>query len=115
MVSMELSKNLRARFPELTVKRLDAMWEWVVKMPRGVVDPRTLELDAFSAEDLLACLHLARELEYRNSEQLQKIIRQLSAHGKRTAFPRSYAPKSLDRPTAGGVPCQPVKRSKPIN
>jgi hypothetical protein len=112
MVSDQLSKALRKRFRRLTVERLDAMWAWVVAMPRGVVDPRTLELDAFSAEDLLVCLHLARELDYRNREESAKLIRGLSAKRKRYLYPRSH---DDDQASVESAPVQTVRVCDPAS
>ena len=87
--SATLGRNLRTAFPGLTIARLDQIWDWVVAMPRGqVMLPDT---DLVNPDELVAALHLARHLEHRNTEQLQKLVKNLSAHGKRWRFPKSYA------------------------
>lgn len=82
-----LSRQLRAEFPGLTCFQIKWLWGVVGDMKRGEIYPQLADLKEV---DLIVALHLAIERTFRDRENYEKIIRRLSAHDKRRAFPRSY-------------------------
>jgi hypothetical protein len=89
--SDQLSRALRDEFPNLTIRRLDELWAMMLQMPRGEVAWSITDPDLVCPYELVAILHLARELAYRDRDELAKVIKRLSARKKRVAFPKSYA------------------------
>ncbi|HBA73057.1 MAG TPA: hypothetical protein DCZ63_12975 [Geobacter sp.] len=87
-VSSQLSKELRRTFPGLTCTRLETIWRWVVAMPEGRV--MLPDADLVNPEEIIVALHLARHLAYRNTAELQKTIRGLSARRKRRLYTKSF-------------------------
>jgi len=96
--SVQLSRALRDEFPNLTIKRLDELWLWMLQMPRGQIAP-----DLVYPHELIAALHLARELAYRDRDELAKVIKSLSARKKRVMFPKSYAGEETNPATQAAI------------
>lgn len=88
MVSAELSKSLREKFPTLTVKRLEHLRQFVVNMMPG--DLMLPDADLIDPDEVIICLYVSVEEASRDRIQAALTIRGLSAARKRRAFPRSY-------------------------
>ena len=101
--SDQLSRALRNEFPDLTIRRLDELWALMLQMPRGQVGWDITDQDPACPYELVITLHLARELAYRDRDELAKVIKRLSARKKRVAFPKSYAGEETNPATQAAI------------
>jgi len=101
--SVQLSRALRDEFPNLTIKRLDELWGLMLRMPRGQIARRVIDPDMVRPHELMVILHLARELAYRDRDELAKVIKRLSARTKRVMFPKSYAGEETNPATQAAI------------
>lgn len=99
------SKALRKEFPQLTARRVVQLSNWIENMGRKCFYSRLENADPV---ELIACIHICRELMFENEASYRKIIKSLSAARKRRLYPGSFEASSPTPAPPGASLVEPV-------